>query len=108
MLGKLHGINSEFDVHAALYPAMAAGVGELLGRLGDHGIAVVVEPIDQGADRRIFLILDDRSVIERAKYCAATLEFLEESLVIYIETKRLAGRMKIGAIDKECDLGTAR
>ena len=86
---------------------MAAGVGELLDRLGDHGIAVVVEPIDQGPDRRIFLILDDRGVVERAKYRAATLEFLEQSLVIHIETERLAGRMKIGAIDKECDLGTA-
>jgi hypothetical protein len=42
-------------------------VDEFLGRLGDHGVAVVVEPIDQGADRRIFLILNDRGVVERAQ-----------------------------------------
>ena len=108
MLGKFHGINGEFDVHATLHLAMAAGVGEVLDRFRDHVIAVVVEPIDQGPDRRIFLILDDRGVVERAKYCAATVEFLEQSLVIHIKTKRLAGRMKISAIDKECDLGATR
>jgi hypothetical protein len=32
-----------------------------LGRLGDDSIAVVVEPIDQRADGRVFLIFNDRA-----------------------------------------------
>ena len=64
MFGELHGVDSEFDIHVALHLAMAAGVDEFPGRLGDHGIAVIVEPVDQRPDRRIFLILDDRGVIE--------------------------------------------
>jgi hypothetical protein len=37
-----------------------------LGRLGDDGVAVVIEPIDQGTDRGLLLIFNDRDVIERA------------------------------------------
>ena len=67
-------------------------------------VAVVIEPVDQGPDRRIFLILDNRGVVNRTKQRASALEFLEQPLVIDIETKRFAGRMEIGAIDQERDL----
>ena len=104
MFREFHGIDCEFDIHVALHLAAAAGVDELLGRLGDHGVAVVIEPVDQGPDRGIFLILDDRGVINRAKQIASALEFLEQPFVIDIETKRFAGRMQIGAIDQDRDL----
>src|SRR5690606_27692147 len=54
---KLHHVDGELDVHITLVFAPPGGIGELLGRLGDHGIAIVIEPVDEGADRRIFLIL---------------------------------------------------
>ena len=104
MLGELHGIDRELDVHVALDLAAAAGVDEFLGRLGDDGVAVVVEPVDQRTDRRIFLILDDRGVVERAQQRAAALEFLEQALVVDVEAERLGGRVEIGAIDEERDL----
>ena len=48
---QLHHVDGQFDVHVALDLAPAGLVDEFLGRLGDDGIAVVVEPIDQWADR---------------------------------------------------------
>ena len=47
MLGKLHRIDRELDIHVALDLPMAVGVDEFLGRFGDDGVAVVVEPIEQ-------------------------------------------------------------
>ncbi len=68
--GHFHGVDRQFDVHVALDLAAAGLVDEFLGRLGHDGVAVVVEPVDQGPDRRIFLILDHRGVIERAQQIA--------------------------------------
>ena len=72
--------------------------------LGDDGVAVVIEPVDQGTDRRIFLILDDRGVVERAQQGSTALEFLEQTLVVDVEAERLGGCVKVGAINKERDL----
>src|SRR6202035_2627386 len=83
----------------------AAGVDELLGRLGNDGIAVVIEPIDQGADRGVILIFDDRGVIERAQQRSAALKFLEQALVVDIETERLRGRIQVTSINKNRDSG---
>ncbi len=71
MLGKVHGIDRKLDIHVALDLAPAAGVDELLGRLGDNGIAIVVEPVDQGTNRRKLLIFDDSGVVEGAQQRAA-------------------------------------
>src|SRR6478736_6433356 len=104
VLGELHGIDGEFDVHIALHLAAAAGVDEFLGCLGDDSVAVVVEPVDQRTDRRIFLILDNRRVVESAEQRTAALEFLEKALVVNVEAERFGSCVKIGAIDKERDL----
>jgi hypothetical protein len=45
----------------------AGGVDEFLGRLGDDRIAIIIEPVDQRAERRAFLIFDDRGVVEGAQ-----------------------------------------
>ena len=70
VFGDLHRIDRELDSMLPLTLRRPL-VDEFLGRLGDDGIAVVIQPIDQRADRRIFLILDDRCVIERANEIAA-------------------------------------
>jgi hypothetical protein len=77
---------------------------ELLGGLGHHGVAVVVEPIDQGPDRRIFLVLDKGGIIERAYQGAFRGEELLQAFVIDVETKRPCGREEIRPVDEECDL----
>src|SRR3954466_12078289 len=58
---RLHrpGGASSTPAAAARSRATAAGVDEFLGRLGNDGVAVVIEPVDQRPDRGIFLILDD-------------------------------------------------
>ncbi len=95
MFGEFHGIDRELDIHVALDLAAAGGVDEFFGRLGDDGEAVVIEPVDQGTDRRIFLIFDDRGVVERAQQRAAALEFLEKALVVDVEAERLRRRIKM-------------
>jgi hypothetical protein len=84
--------------------ASAVGVNEFLGRFRDDAIAVVAEPIDQRADGRVFLILDDCGVVERAQQIAAALKFVEQALEIDIEAERLRCRVEIGAIDKQRDV----
>jgi hypothetical protein len=44
---RLVGMCRQFDIHVALDLAAAAGVDEFLGRLGDDGIAVVIQPVDR-------------------------------------------------------------
>ncbi len=72
----------------------------LLARLGDCRIAVVVEPIDQRTDRGIFLILEDRGVVEGAQQIAASLQLLQQLLVVDIEAQRFRGCVEIGAVDE--------
>jgi hypothetical protein len=103
VLGELHGVDGKLDFHVALDLAMAAGVDELFGQLGDDGEAVVVQPVDQGADRREFLVLKDRGVIERAPQGALALKFVQQTLVIDIEAQRFRRGIKIGPIDEERD-----
>jgi hypothetical protein len=100
---QLHGVDRELDVHVALDLAAAGLVDELLGRLGDDGVTVVVEPIDQRPDRGIFLILDHGGVIEGAHQIAARLKLAQELLVVDIEAERFGGGVKIGAVDEERD-----
>jgi len=57
MLGKLHGVDRQLDIHVALDLAAAAGVDEFLGQLGDNRVAVIPEPIDERPDWRTFLFL---------------------------------------------------
>ena len=61
---------------------------------------VVVEPIDQRANRGIFLIFDDRCVVERPQERASALELREEPPEINIEPERFAGRMQIWSVNK--------
>ena len=83
----LHGVDRELDVHVALDLAPPGLIDEFLRRLGDDGVAVVVEPIDQRPDRRIFLILDHGGVIERPHQIAARLELAQQALVVDIEAQ---------------------
>ena len=64
IVGHFQHVDGQLDIHVALDLAPAGCVGKFLGRLGHHSVAVVIQPIDQGADRRIFLILDQSGVVE--------------------------------------------
>ena len=88
---EFHRIDCEFDIHIALDLAAAGLVDEFLGRLGDNRIAVVVEPIDKRANRRILLILDHGGVIEGAQQVPTGVKFTQQSLVIYVEAQGFRG-----------------
>jgi hypothetical protein len=103
--GELHRMDRDLDVHVAEDLAAPGGVDVFLGRLGDDGIAIVVEPVDQRPDRGKFLILDDGGIVEGAEQRAAALEFVQEPLVVDVEPKRLGRGVKVGSIDEERNPG---
>jgi len=75
-VSKLHRIDCKLDVHVALDLPVAVGVDKFLGRLGHHGEAIVIKPIEQRANRRELLILSDRGVVKCPHQRSATLKFL--------------------------------
>lgn len=62
-LGQFNGVDRQFDVHVAFNSASPERVGEFSDRLGDHLVSIVVEPVDERADRRRFLVFDQRCVV---------------------------------------------
>ncbi len=100
MRRHLEHVDRQLDVHVALDAAPAHRVGELLGRLGDHRVAVVIEPIDQRPDRRVFLVLEQRSVVERPDQPSLRAEKVEQPLVIYVELQAASGRIEVGAVNE--------
>ena len=105
---ELERVDRELDVHVALDLAPAGRVDELLGRLGHDAVAVIVEPVDQRPDRGVFLVLDQRRVVKCPHQIAAALEFLQQPLVVDIETEGFCRRVEVGAVDKEGDPLLAR
>jgi hypothetical protein len=88
-------------VHIAFEFAAALAIIKLFGGFGDDGVAVVIQPVDQRADRRKLLIFNDCRILERAQNRAAALEFLQQAFVVDIETERPGCRVKICAIDEQ-------
>ena len=91
-------------MHVALDLAAAADVDKFLGCFGNDGIVIVIELLDQRADRRRLPILVNRRIIVRAQPRSAGPEFRQEALVVDVETERLGARPKVYSIDKERDL----
>lgn len=92
---QLHGVDAQLDIHVAFDFSTTLAVGVFLGRLGDHGVAVVMQPVDQRPDRRILVILEQGGVVERAQQFTATHELRAQQLVVDIEPKRLAGGVEV-------------
>ena len=98
---KLHRIHRQFDIHVALDLSPTHRIDIFLGRLRDHAIAVIVQPIDEGTDRGIFLAFHQGGIVIGPHQLAPTVELLPQQLVIYIETKRLRGGVEIGSINED-------
>jgi len=103
-LGELHGIDRELYVHVASDLATTTSVDKFLSRFGHDSETVIVKPIDQGAERRIFLILGDRRVVECSEQRSTALKLLEQAFVVDIKAERLRRCVEIGAVDKDRDL----
>jgi hypothetical protein len=86
-VGEFERIDGELDVHVALDLAAAGCVGEFLGRLGHDLVAIIVQPVDQRANGRVFLILDKGRIIIGAQEIAALLEAGEQLAIIDVETE---------------------
>ena len=86
-----------------LDPPVPHGVGELLGGLGHHRVSVVVEPVDERADRRVFLIVHQGCVVERAHQTSLGTEEFQKPLVVDIEAERARRRIKVRTVDENRD-----
>ncbi len=87
ILRHLHDVDGELDIHVALDLAPPGRVRVLLGRLCHHRVAVVVEPVDEGPDRRVFLVTEQGGVIKRPDQAALGAKEIKQTLVIDVETK---------------------
>src|SRR6185312_1460547 len=79
----------------------ALRVDVLARRLRHQREAVVVEPVDQRADRRIVLLLHQRRVVVGAHQHAAGAELLEQALVVDVEAEPFRRGVKVGPVDEE-------
>jgi len=60
-----------------------------------------MQPVDQRADRRIFVVFQKRRVVERAQKLAAPFEFLPKKLVVDVEAQGLGGGVKVRSVDEQ-------
>ena len=95
LFGHFHHVDGQLDIHVAFDLAASGGVGEFLGRLGDHGVAVIVQPVDQRADRRILLVLDHGGVVEGPDQPTFIRENSQKTLVVDVEIQRPRGGVKV-------------
>ena len=66
LMRETHGIDGQLDVNASFELSAATRIRKLFDRLHDDNVAIVIEPIGQWADRRIFLIFNNSRVVKRA------------------------------------------
>src|SRR5207237_1147254 len=85
----------EFDIHIAFDLAPPGGIDEFLGGLGDDRIAVIVQPIEQRANRGIFLVFDQSCIVEATNEIAATLIFFQHLSIIDVQAKTLGGPVSL-------------
>jgi len=103
MGGQLHHVDGDFDIHIALGARVALGIGKAANRLGVHGEAVVVQPIDQRTDRRELLALDNGRVIIGADQTAFAAEKFRQFAEVQIDVEGARGRIKVCTVNKECN-----
>jgi hypothetical protein len=101
VVGQLHHVNRDLNVHVALDLPAAKGIGEFARRLGDNRETVIVQPVDERADGRILRVLHQRGVVDCPDQAAPLAEPAEQAAVIDIETYSLGGGVKIGTVDEK-------
>ena len=101
--GKLHRLDRELDAHIALHPPAAGRVDELLRRLGDDRVAIIVQPVDERPDGGKLLILVDGGVVQRPQQPAALAKFGKQPSVIDVEAESLGGGVEVGTVDEQGD-----
>ncbi len=84
----MHSVDGKLDVHVTLGLAASAGVDELPRCLGDDGVPIVTQPIEQGANRGEFLVLIGRGVLGRAQKRSVILKLDQQSFVVNVEPER--------------------
>ena len=83
-----HHVDGEFHVHVAFQFAAPVHVGVFFGGLGDHAVAVVIQPVDQGTQRReLFfgVLFKNRRVVVGANQTTASAEKGEQLAVVDFE-----------------------
>jgi hypothetical protein len=66
-------------------------------------VAVIVEPVDQRSDRRVFFTFDECREVKSSNQVAAALEFLQQTSVVHVEAELLRRRIEVSSVDEERD-----
>ena len=101
VLRHLEHVDRQLDIHVAFDAAPPHRVGEFLCRLGHHRIAIVIEPIDERSDRRIFLVFDQSSIVKCSDQPPLGAEQIQQSSVIDIECQTPRGGVEVGSINEK-------
>ena len=98
-------VEGDFHVHVALDAALAGlRVGEFTRQLADDGIAIVIKPVDQRSQRRIFLIFRKSGVIIGADQMCILREIGPHPRIIDIHAECSGRSVEIRSVDKEDSL----
>ena len=97
-LRHFHHIDRKLDIHIAFNPPPPLRIGVFFQRLGDHGKAIIVKPIDQRPQGRELLLLGQRGIIKRAHQEALAGKQLQQTLIIDIELQAFGGPIEVGAV----------
>ena len=97
----LEHVDRQLDIHVPFDPAPSHRVGEFLGRFGDHRVAVVIEPIDQRPDRRIFLIFNQSSIVECSNQPPFRAKQIQQSPIIDVECQTPRGGIEVSSINEK-------
>ena len=94
-----HRVDGKLDVDLApRLPTLTVPV--LLRRLGDRRVPIVLEPIDERAERVRPVVVDQRRIIERAHELGLLAKHMQQPLEVDAEAERSTGGVKVRAVNE--------
>ena len=75
MRRHIHGVDRKLDIHVAFDFAPSGRVDELLRWFRHDRVTIIVKPVDQWPNGRIFLIVDESRIVEGSNQATFSLKF---------------------------------
>ncbi len=63
---RFHNIDGDFGIHITLELTLSELIGKFFRRPGDDRVAITVQPVDNRPNRRIFRLIRECGIIDRA------------------------------------------
>ena len=99
---KFQHIEGQFHIHIALNAALACfRIGKFARQFADNRKAVIVQPVNQRAERRKFLIFGECGVIIGTDQINISAKKTVQFGIINIHIQRTRGGIKIGSVNEK-------